>query len=536
MKTTLSQVSIATLLALSTSVAIAADAASQQRYIVKYKTVTSVAGVASMPSKTHIQSSLKATGGEMILSLNNIGAAAFIGDEETVNALRTDPNVEYVERDVIRRLQSIYHDDSADLATEQVTSYAIYQAQANQLDLDMSNAKTVCVVDGGIAGSDGEEGGFNPDFEWANITGTNDPRTGQWNSDSGDHGTHVAGIVAAADNDIGTVGAAPSNPLHIVKVFNADGTGYSSQLVDAISQCQQGGAKIISMSFGGPDKSRSERVAFKAFKKSGGLAIASAGNLGDKTRDYPAGYNSVMMVGANDADNNIASFSQFPKCKKSWKKRDGNCVEVSAGGVNIVSTVPSDSTPVVSLNVDGHYYPALSMGNFGAVSGELYNMGIGDTVDAGAQGKVCLIQRGGLSFDDKASNCHASGGIGLIAYNTDGDLIKTDVSDTLATFPAALVTAQTGAELLGATNADISIELGDYGYKSGTSMSTPLVAGVAALVWSNHPNCSGEDIRDALKMTAQDFGKPGKDRYFGYGIVKARAASDYLSYFGCAGW
>jgi subtilisin family serine protease len=70
---------------------------------------------------------------------------------------------------------------------------------------------------------------------------------------------------------------------------------------------------------------------------------------------------------------------------------------------------------------------------------------------------------------------------------------------------------------------------------SGTSMATPAVSGIAALVWSNNPTCSGAQIRTALKATAKDSGAAGKDVYFGYGIVQAKAANDYLLQNGCGG-
>ncbi len=66
-------------------------------------------------------------------------------------------------------------------------------------------------------------------------------------------------------------------------------------------------------------------------------------------------------------------------------------------------------------------------------------------------------------------------------------------------------------------------------------MATPGAAGVAALVWSNFPSCTGTEIREALKATAEDQGTAGRDDYFGYGIVKAKNAYDYLLANGCAG-
>ena len=89
--------------------------------------------------------------------------------------------------------------------------------------------------------------------------------------------------------------------------------------------------------------------------------------------------------------------------------------------------------------------------------------------------------------------------------------------------------------LLSSTTIDIAIGTSDYGFMSGTSMATPAVSGIAALVWSNHPECTGTEIRDALKATAQDQGASGHDVYFGHGIVKAADADAYLMANGCAG-
>lgn len=77
----------------------------------------------------------------------------------------------------------------------------------------------------------------------------------------------------------------------------------------------------------------------------------------------------------------------------------------------------------------------------------------------------------------------------------------------------------------------------DNGYKSisGTSMATPHVSGVAALVWSHFPNCSNQEVRDALNATAKDKGAAGRDTSYGYGIVQAKAAYDYLANSRCGG-
>uniref|UniRef100_A0A7S4SHV8 subtilisin n=2 Tax=Ditylum brightwellii TaxID=49249 RepID=A0A7S4SHV8_9STRA len=72
-----------------------------------------------------------------------------------------------------------------------------------------------------------------------------------------------------------------------------------------------------------------------------------------------------------------------------------------------------------------------------------------------------------------------------------------------------------------------------YASWSGTSMATPHVAGVAALVWSHFPDCSNKQIREALIASAEDLGAGGCDNEYGFGLVDAKAAYDYLSNRGC---
>ncbi|SHH97192.1 S8 family peptidase [Ferrimonas marina] len=70
-----------------------------------------------------------------------------------------------------------------------------------------------------------------------------------------------------------------------------------------------------------------------------------------------------------------------------------------------------------------------------------------------------------------------------------------------------------------------------YGLKSGTSMATPYIAGVAALVWSRHLHCDHLTLRRALAESALDLGLPGRDPDYGHGLVQAMAASDWLTRF-----
>lgn len=67
-----------------------------------------------------------------------------------------------------------------------------------------------------------------------------------------------------------------------------------------------------------------------------------------------------------------------------------------------------------------------------------------------------------------------------------------------------------------------------YGYKTGTSMATPHVAGVAALLYAVEPGLNQAAVYSILRATARDLGAPGWDKYYGHGLVDAQAALEYL--------
>ncbi|WP_240503629.1 MULTISPECIES: S8 family serine peptidase [Pseudoalteromonas] len=74
---------------------------------------------------------------------------------------------------------------------------------------------------------------------------------------------------------------------------------------------------------------------------------------------------------------------------------------------------------------------------------------------------------------------------------------------------------------------------GRYGEMSGTSMATPHVSGAAALLWGYYPDCTNQQIREALQVTALDKGPVGRDNEYGFGVIQVLAAKHYLAQQTC---
>ncbi len=428
-----------------------------------------------------------------------------------IKGLANNPNVEFVEPDAKRYPYS------------QTQPYGIQMVQANLVsDLNAGNRK-VCIIDSGYQIS-------HEDLSSNMVSGTNDSGTGNWYTDENHHGTHVAGTIAAFNNDKGVIGILPNGyiQLHIIKVFGADAWAYSSDLIAALDACQTAGANVVSMSLGGTFKSRFEDRAFKAANDSGILSVAAAGNDGNNRNSYPASYSSVLSVAAIDKDQQVASFSQY-----------NSQVELSAPGVGVLSTVPMGTGQKVSLTTAAGGYVAFAMEGSpqASVTGSLVDCGIGDSVCSSAAGQICLIQRGSISFSDKVLNCEAGGGIGAIIYNNvSGELLGT-LGGIETSIPSVGVSDTSGNSLVQQTglSASLAISPDNYAYFDGTSMATPHVSAAAALVWSYHEQCTNDEIRAALDATALDLGVTGKDEYYGYGLVQVKDAKQYLDTYGCAG-
>ncbi|MCS0674085.1 S8 family peptidase [Cytobacillus firmus] len=146
------------------------------------------------------------------------------------------------------------------------------------------------------------------------------------------HGTHVAGTIAAHENDAGVIGVAPEADLLIVKVLNKDGSGQYEWIINGIHYAIEQNADIISMSLGGPADVPELHDAIKAAVKKNILVVCAAGNEGDGDDStdefaYPGCYNEVISVGAINLERDSSEFTN-----------SHNEIDLVAPGEEILST------------------------------------------------------------------------------------------------------------------------------------------------------------------------------------------------------
>ena len=424
--------------------------------------------------------------------------------EPALAALRSNPNVLSIDEDPLR------------FPFAETVPYGISMVQADLVTEPAESSRKVCIIDSGYSRN-------HPDLP-VNVTGVDDIYAGPWWQDRCGHGTHVAGTIAALKNTEGVVGVMPEAiGLHIVKVFGDDcGWAYASDLAAAVNECRAVDANIINMSLGGSVPSNLERDAFDVAYAAGVLSVAAAGNGGNTAISYPAGYGSVVSVAAVDDKKALASFSQ--------RNVD---VELAAPGVNVLSTVPwleQNSVTAAGVTYPGTWMELSGRTGAAGITGELVSGGLCDSVGTNWAGRIVLCERGIITYYDKVTNVRTGGGTAAVIYNNvAGDLLGLLVTDSPT--PAIGITRAAGLALAAngvgrqATFVSYFNETGgSYEAWSGTSMATPHVAGVAALIWSRFPDRSAAQVRNALIASAEDLGVAGRDTSFGYGLVQAKAA------------
>lgn len=125
--------------------------------------------------------------------------------------------------------------------------------------------------------------------------------------DTSGHGTSIAGVIAAQDNNEGITGIAPDVELYSARVLDEDKTAPVSRIVEAIYWAIEKDVNIISLSFGTTVPSEALETAVKTAHEKGILIVAAAGNHG--VVEYPAAMEEVMAVGGTDTDGTVCDYS-----------------------------------------------------------------------------------------------------------------------------------------------------------------------------------------------------------------------------------
>ncbi|NOK18982.1 S8 family serine peptidase [Corallococcus carmarthensis] len=357
----------------------------------------------------------------------------------------------------------------------------------------------------------------------------------------GGHGTHVSatilaqfgagsgGRVGPGQDPNGVVGVAPGASLLVARVLDTDGGGSTDDVIAAVDWCHAEGARIASLSLGAPDPSEAEQLMFEKVWENGNgmLSVAASGNDGKRGISYPAAYlPSVMAVGAVDLQGEYAVFSQY-----------GQELSVVGPGVGVLSATVLGAASLSSVNVGAAPVTSspLTYTAQGTYTGRLVNCGLGaDRASCGeaatCDGFVAYVDRGDLFFEEKARNVIQAGARAVIIGNNvadDGDGTFTLGSANSHWVPTVSVSMASGSALKQLVGKDVTVTTTglDYQRESGTSMATPHVSGVAALVFSARPDLSAAHVRAVLEKTAlDDKTTPGVDEKYGHGLVQAAKA------------
>lgn len=167
--------------------------------------------------------------------------------------------------------------------------------------------------------------------------------------DDNGHGTHCAGIAAAAtNNSVGIAGVGFNCKLMAVKVLSSGGSGSLSTVAQGINYATTNGAKVINLSLGSYSGSSTLQSAVNNAWNNGVVLAAAAGNDGVTNQLYPAAYTNCIATAASTTTDSRASWSNYGS---SW-------VDVAAPGVSIYSTMGSsysylDGTSMASPHVAG---------------------------------------------------------------------------------------------------------------------------------------------------------------------------------------
>ena len=344
------------------------------------------------------------------------------------------------------------------------------------------------------------------------------------------HGTHVAGIAAAAANGVGVHGVASGALLMNGKVLGDSGSGSYSGIANGMTWAADNGAQVINLSLGGTIPSQTLKNAVDYAWGQGVVLACAAGNNGNTQNHYPSAYTNCIAVAATDNLDQKASFSSY-----------GSWVDVAAPGVGIASTVPPGAeagpdsmgllfiTSASNLERDANPLQYSETTATAGLEAAAVNAGLGTTSDFASidcTGKIAVIQRGDFTFALKVTNAKDDGCVGAVIYNNESGNFNGTLGAPGDWLPALSISQADGEDLVnkisaGPTTLKMAVVSG-YAEWSGTSMATPFVAGEAALVWATCHGTDASSVRNRIEATADNI--PGTGSFWAHGRIDAGSA------------
>lgn len=345
------------------------------------------------------------------------------------------------------------------------------------------------------------------------------------------HGSHVAGTIVGVADSSGFTGVAPKAKLLMGKVCTPEGCSNLS-VARGIEWGIQEKVDLVSMSLGGAQATPTERRAVSKAAAAGITIVAASGNDGIPQVSYPAALPTVIAVGAVNADLLKADFSQW-----------GPELAVVAPGVDVVSSVPQGSgrTPLVQIQLGSSPVQTIpssfiegSKTILEPLNKEMIDVAYGrpeDFAKVAASGKIALVKRGENKFMDKIKAGLDAKVAGLVVYNNVPGLIHGAISNdgSEIEIPIFVIELSQGemikASLASGNVAQTSLLVQKSNYSSfdGTSMATPHVAGVVALMKATNKQLTPAQVKAILTSTAKRL-TPNTENEVGAGIVQADAA------------
>ncbi len=384
------------------------------------------------------------------------------------------------------------------------------------------------------------------------------------------HGTHVAGTIAAiGNNEFGIKGIAPKVDLYAYRVLGAYGSGSTSGIIAAIEEAVIQEMDVINLSLGGGSNTETDAGSFAINNAmlAGVISVIATGNSGPKRETMGTPSTAPFGIAVGNTTNPEKMYNVN--------------VSVEAGNYNLSSQLNLMSTTYgtdLSQQLAGEF-------DLVAVPG-IGKPADFDGLDV--DGKVALIARGEIAFVEKIENARANGAVATIIHNshngsntpgisnvflgndfaflptvdmsyTDGVAIRTALegADGAVTFTNVQSTTTKGDEVNDSSSRGPSVPNFDikpdvsapgtnimstipmykadfpdvtyehaYTRKTGTSMATPHIAGIAALVQQANPDWNAFDVKVALSNTAKILDTDKYDVFAqGAGRVNAYAAA-----------